>query len=327
MSDAMPSTDHFWEDPDENIKGVLLSDAIAYYIEKARLIENYDPQCIKSGSYALRLRARYYQNGRFGNLKEGGTLILKRNSLTFVSMLERVNIPLYMIARFNLKIDLIYKGIILGTGPQVDPGFRGNLSCPLHNISNNDVEIRFEERFATIDFLKTSKFPSPKDLPELSGLNTQSLYERYGEQGIPGYNGKRVVLFPKEKLERNILDKYIAPGMTVKSSLKDFEDTIKRTKRLNIGIAIALATVLLTLAIGGTHLWWNQFEYFKTLRDSLDQQITRNSLLNDIRERMEQKINDLEAKVSEVEDSLIKLGAKPSEKSTPRGPQVLRETN
>ena len=138
--------DSSWEDPDPSIQGVLLSDAIAYYIKETNLLENWEQACLKPASYALRLGSRYYCEGKLKTLKEGEILTLPSNSLTYVSMLEKVNMPLYMIARFNLKIDLIYKGIILGTGPQVDPGFRGQLSCPLHNISNNDIEITYGER-------------------------------------------------------------------------------------------------------------------------------------------------------------------------------------
>lgn len=303
--------DYSWVDPDENIKGVLLSDAIAFYIEKANLIEDHDFESIKAASYALRLGAIYYQDGKFGKLKGGETLILKSNSLTFVSMLERVNLPLYMIGRFNLKIDLIYQGILLGTGPQVDPGFRGNLSCPLHNISNNHVELKYGERFATIDFIKTSRFPSERDVPEIRGLSLQQLYERFEKTGVPGYAGRKCVLFPVSKLQRKTLENYIPAGRLFRSSLKDFETKFRKSRNLNISVGLALLGLLLTGAIAGTALWWNQFEYFKTLRDNLDEQISRNVLLADSKGRMQQKIDEMESKISKMESELASLKKNP----------------
>lgn len=314
-AEAVP--DCSWVDPDENLKGVLLSDAIAFYIEKANLIENHDPACIKAASYALRLGALYYQDGKFGKLKEGETLVLKSNSLTFVSMLEIVNIPLYMIARFNLKIDLIYQGILLGTGPQVDPGFRGNLSCPLHNISNNPVEISYGERFATIDFIKTSGFPSDRELPEIKGLSLDQLYERYEKTGVPGYGGRKCVLFPTDKLKRKTLENYIPTGRSFLSSLKDFEKKFKQSRQFNINVGIALVAMLLTLAIGGTTLWWNQFEYFRTLRDRLDDEISRNTVLLDSNDRAQKKIGELESKIGKIETELSTLQKKPRSDTKP----------
>lgn len=308
---AETNPDYSWVDPDENITGVLLSDAIAFYIEKSNLVENHEPTCIKAASYALRLGSLYYQDGKFGKLKDGETLVLKSNSLTFVSMLERVNIPLYMIARFNLKIDLIYQGILLGTGPQVDPGFRGNLSCPLHNISNNHVELSYGERFATIDFIKTSSFPSERELPEIKGLSLDQLYDRYEKPGVPGYGGRKCVLFPTDKVKRKTLENYIPAGRTFRSSLKDFETKFRQSRQCNINVGIALGAALLTLVIGGTSLWWNQFEYFKTLRDTLDAQIIRNAILTESKDHAQQKIDQLESKVEKIESELANLKKKP----------------
>lgn len=318
-TEALP--DYSWIDPDKNISGVLLSDAIAFYVEKANLIENHDPACIKAASYALRLGSLYYQDGKFGKLKEGEPLILKSNSLTFVSMLEKVNIPLYMIARFNLKIDLIYQGILLGTGPQVDPGFRGNLSCPLHNISNNDVELRYGERFATIDFIKTSHFPSAKELPEIEDLSLDKLYERYEKTGVPGYGGKKCVLFPIDKLKRRTLENYIPPGRIFLSSLKDFEKKFRLSRNINWGVGIALFAILLTLIFAGAGLWWNQFEYFKTLRDQLDAQISRNSDLAGSNDHAQQKLLQMESRIGKIESELAGLKKNPGSSHKPGPPQ------
>src|SRR5205823_1683477 len=83
-------------------------------------------------------------------------LEIPSNSIVFVSMQQFVRLPHYIAARFDLAIEFIYQGILLGTGPQVDPGFQGYLSCPLHNISNESVYIQLGHPFAKMDFAKTS---------------------------------------------------------------------------------------------------------------------------------------------------------------------------
>ncbi len=301
--------DFFWEDPAPEIRGVLLSDAISYYVDQIRLIEDMDPGCLKPASYGLRLGSRYYCNGKFGNLREGDVLPLPRNSLTYVSMLEKVNIPHYMIARFNLRIELIYQGILLGTGPQVAPGFRGYLSCPLHNISNNEVELRYGSRFATIDFIKTSRFPSPTDHPELAGMTAGELYNRYSEDGVPGYKGKRALLFPTSKLERRMLDDYLQRGKKFYSSLMDFERVIKGTNKWNIGLAIALGTIFVSLLIGGTTVWWYQYSYFRDLRDRQDALIAHDAALTESRDLLKKRLSDLELLLGETKKDVMALSS------------------
>ncbi len=65
-------------------------------------------------------------------------------------------IPDYIALRFNLKITHIYRGILLGTGPLVDPGFNGKISIPLHNLTTNDYIFRGGEGLIWMEFTKLS---------------------------------------------------------------------------------------------------------------------------------------------------------------------------
>ena len=42
---------------------------------------------------------------------------LKRNSIAFVQVKPRFQLPYYIAIRFNLKITHVYRGLLLGTGP------------------------------------------------------------------------------------------------------------------------------------------------------------------------------------------------------------------
>jgi deoxycytidine triphosphate deaminase len=68
-------------------------------------------------------------------LKPGEELTLRRNSIVYVTLEPTLRLPDYIAARFNLTIRDIYRGILVGTGPLVDPGFTGRLSLPLHNLN------------------------------------------------------------------------------------------------------------------------------------------------------------------------------------------------
>ena len=55
-----------------------------------------------------------------------------------------------------MKISHIYKGLLLGTGPLVDPGFVGRLSIPLHNLTANNYKFKFGQGMIQLEFTKLS---------------------------------------------------------------------------------------------------------------------------------------------------------------------------
>jgi deoxycytidine triphosphate deaminase len=152
----------FWLDPDKDSPaGLLLSDRIKFYREKVNLIHPFDEKFLEPASYTLHAGGEYLIHDESGKrisgvLGPGGKVIIPPNGLIYIRFLEEVNIPHYMIARFNLRVKQVYRGLLLGTGPQVDPGFRGHLGCPLHNFTNEEKTIEFFEKLVTIDFEKTT---------------------------------------------------------------------------------------------------------------------------------------------------------------------------
>jgi hypothetical protein len=64
--------------------------------------------------------------------------------------------PDYIAGRFNLLIRDVYRGLLVGTGPLVDPGFVGRLSIPLHNFTSNEYLLRADEGFVYFEFTKLS---------------------------------------------------------------------------------------------------------------------------------------------------------------------------
>ena len=137
-------------DPCKDIQPALLNSAdIKRYVDEGCLIENenFDPERrLKTASYEMRLLGELYywdsrDNGKLEQhceeVCDGKRIILPRNSITYLWTKEKLLLPEYIAARFNLHIRYVHKGILLGTGPLVDPGFFGNLLIPLHNLTDN----------------------------------------------------------------------------------------------------------------------------------------------------------------------------------------------
>jgi len=84
---------------------------------------------------------------------------LPKNSISYLWTEEQLLLPEYIAARFNLRIRDVHKGILLGTGPLIDPGFGGRILIPLHNLTDNDYELKGGEGIIWVEFTKVSKNP------------------------------------------------------------------------------------------------------------------------------------------------------------------------
>ena len=74
----------------------------------------------------------------------------------------------------------------MGTGPIIDPGFRGKLSLPIHNLTSNEYIFRPGDEIISLEFTKMSRNSSwknkkscprlglykPNDIPEFRQVDT-----------------------------------------------------------------------------------------------------------------------------------------------------------
>jgi hypothetical protein len=123
------------------------------------------------------------------DLKPGEILKLPPNSIVFITLQPYFRLPDYIALQFNLEIKQIYRGLLVGTGPLVDPGFEGFLSVPVHNLTANDYELRAGDPLVWMDFTK------------LSPNRRWDIRARI--------SGRPFVPFPPQKLERKGLDDYL----------------------------------------------------------------------------------------------------------------------
>lgn len=142
--------------PDEH--GVLLSDRIEYYVHNHGIIDPFDEGCLEPAGYKMRIGDHYYRGVIKEDLADGGHLIIDPYEVVVIETAERVRIPRFMIARWNIKVKLAYKGLLWVGAAQVDPGYVGHLSCPIYNLSTKPVRLSKGEALALIDFVKTTKY-------------------------------------------------------------------------------------------------------------------------------------------------------------------------
>jgi deoxycytidine triphosphate deaminase len=298
---------------------MLSSDLIAFYHDAVGgMIGPWDDGLLKPAAYELTLGPNCLVNGRIRVLSDDDPwLEIPYNSIVFVSMGQWVRLPHYIAARFDLAIEFIYQGILLGTGPQVDPGFQGVLSCPLHNISSDSVHLRLGQPFAKMDFAKTSGLWRAQDSSVLQPIaDEDALYAAEFADKLPGRGDKVVRLFKKNKRWREpIFSPDYAGQKLVQSSVKhieldvaksrveidEFGDDVRRIRRFGIaaavGVLLAITSLLLALA---------QLD-----RDYTDSQVDRaaEEFRTDaaVQDAANERLRDLERELSQLRVQLAEL--------------------
>jgi deoxycytidine triphosphate deaminase len=242
--------------------GVVLSDVIQLYVDAFDLIRPFNSENLKPASYKLTVGDECAVGGKIRSLTdETAKNIIKIPpfQVAIIKTAETINMPVFLIGRWNIQVSRAYEGLLWVGGPQVDAGYAGHLFCPIYNLSNADVELKLGDPFAVIDFEKTTPYHSGKSVPYAKGdgLPARILFEDY----------------EPEKLES-------ALAVLTTGRLKDIQDKIQKLEhrtqqtseklesRFNVfasvtlgGIGILFAVLALFVTVGDpkTIPWWAFF--------------------------------------------------------------------
>jgi dCTP deaminase len=116
----------------------VLSDVeILKHLETGEVkLEPFERSCLNPAGYDLRCSK---------------TVVLKPKQYELVATLETVELGLKVTAYLHIRSSLAREGVI-GSFAVVDPGFRGQLTLNLHNVSEKEVTLREGEHIVQIVF-------------------------------------------------------------------------------------------------------------------------------------------------------------------------------
>lgn len=238
-------------------------------------------------------------------ISQGKPFTLKKNTIAFVFVTTKFYLPDYIAIRFNLRIHLVHKGLLLGTGPLVDPGFSGQLLIPLHNLTSKDYVLIGGDGLIWVEFTKLSNSKAddvgnpnktldftPSFPPEKRNKNAQFYFNESSDgkpaiSSIPG-----AIKIAKEDAEN-------AKAAAI-SAANDAEGISKKLEKYGIVALGALAVAL----VGLTITTWNLI--------SAANNNVANAALAIAQNREEQET--LLAKIKALEAQLVVLGAKDGKK-------------
>ncbi len=235
-------------DPFQAIDPALLSSAeIEDYVRVTGMVHPFYKDELKSATYGAPIcgaHIMYLPDGKIDTqtLDRSSVCRLPPNSISFVEIEPTFRLPHYMALRFNLAITHVHRGLLLGTGPLIDPGFWGRILIPLHNLTDSEYVILESDNLVWIEFTKTTY-----------GRNRRPLVDSAERVAVP-------TTFPERK--RNKLPEWYlnkaGHGQPIRSAIP--KAIIESRDAANKAASSAeqlkdrfqLATVIGTLALAGT---------------------------------------------------------------------------
>ena len=155
------------EDPwsDKWPGAILPAEAIEAYSDPKKikcpypLISPFDHSLLRAARYELKLGDEANVGGIPQRIDENSpVIVLPPHQVAVVKTYEYLRLPRFLIARWNLRVSMVYEGLLWVGGPQVDPGWAGHLYCPIYNLAERDVYLKYKQPIFTMDFVRV--FPT-----------------------------------------------------------------------------------------------------------------------------------------------------------------------
>jgi len=233
---------------------------------------------------------------------------LPKNSISFLFTRATFRLPDYIAARFNLRITHVHAGLLLGTGPLIDPGFAGRLLIPLHNLTSEDYIIKGGHGVIWVEFTKLSDNVSWKATSDRTGayqrFDDKKWYmsaEDYFEKAFKGRDSTvpvGAVRPARSSIPGEIND--------AKQSAKRAEDYVWWLTKVGIGaiVAILVSAGLVTFTI------------YSLVQDAVKNVGDASNVISDYRDAQ----NTLERRLSTLEEELKQRREKKELPPAPKNP-------
>jgi len=260
--------EHLETDPCDDIKPSLLSSHDIYrYASKGCLVKDFDENRLLPAGYQFRFLGNliYWESDDVGKLKrvewdvkKDMPITLPANSIAYLHMQDEFRMPQYIAARFNLRITHVHQGLLLGTGPLVDPGFSGRILIPLHNLTNNSYTLMGGESLIHVEFTKLNPLNRWKE--GVDAGNCEDNYKEFIKEKIvdtPDYYFKKASVLANTGVVSNLnpaLQQIYAKLAEVTQLHETIEGQMKSFRSIGIGAMLAIVVALAALVYSGYNL-------------------------------------------------------------------------
>ncbi len=315
---------------------LLSAEHIENYVLKTGLISPFyldggDDGRLKKASYEGRIGDHAYQFDDKAEIVsvpfQDDSLVVPANSIVFVECDLEFRLPQYIAIRFNLQIRHVHRGLLLGTGPLVDPGYWGKLCIPLHNLTDENYSIPLTDGLIWVEFTKTTSDSDHGRIAlEKDGKEHWDVLPLLRKASQPfDKNKPRVGI--RSSIPSIITDAKSDADKAMKASEEAFEkadsaeDSARKVK--NIATIAAVVVVIGVLALWGTYFFGMLVQYntirtqISSFRQEIGEDLKRFDKVLQQKNIEQTEILKLRAIVKDLESKLGGQSADSSSSSSP----------
>lgn len=169
---------------------MLMTDhAIRRAMESGEIVlNNFDERSLQPASYDMRLGEEAITSSHREKTypARSGLLTIAPGDFALAATHEYVELPATVAGHIGLRSAYAKKGIVLLSGPQIDPGFKGVLVVGLSNLSPRDVVIPYKSSFCTVEFFRLEEAAGLYDgeYQSQTGISPRDLQNMVEAQGM-----------------------------------------------------------------------------------------------------------------------------------------------
>lgn len=231
------------------LPGVLLADQICRAVSDFELIAPFESLKhgkgkLRPAGYELSVGCHYSKGGTTGVLSDdlnANTITVEPFEVVVIETYERLNLPEFMIARWNVTVGNAYRGFLWVGAGQVDPGFKGFLCCPIYNLSDKPQVLKYRDSLAVIDFVMTTP-PSQQSRDYIIDFAARKriIFDDYNADSLKS----ALVTHASERIK-----KFDSEVKEFSSTIEDLRNTVFNSVGILI-TAIGVIVTALTLFLG-----------------------------------------------------------------------------
>ncbi len=122
-------------------------------------LEPFEETALQPASYDLRVGDQAFASTtkQMVDLRHRGVAVIEPGEFVVVQTLETVKLGNQTAGQLGLRSEYARRGLLMLSGPQIDPGFEGVLVVRLINLAPTTVALPFKSPFLTAQFFRLNE--------------------------------------------------------------------------------------------------------------------------------------------------------------------------
>jgi dCTP deaminase len=153
------------------------------------VLDPFDPSKVQPASYDARVGTWAFSSTSREkvNLSQKGILIVEPGEFAVIEPRERVQLDNRTAGQLGLRSEYARRGLLMLSGPQIDPGFSGVLVVRMVNLATKPIALPYEDPFLTIQFFRLSnpvQTPYAGPSQGQSGISARDIQDLVAAEGL-----------------------------------------------------------------------------------------------------------------------------------------------